>query len=213
MHRLPLVALAVPLVLSGCSSHAARTSSRSAAPSPPPTSAPPSAAPTATPVPVVPTATPTLVATTACATSRLRLAVSEAGAAAGTAYWALDLQNAGGTPCTLTGYPGVSFTDPAGRQLGLPAERSAGQALTRVVLAPGGYAHAALGIPTAANFQTGPGPSSNPCHPADTALVRLYPPGQRQALTAALRTTICTTSDGRTSVTSVSAGRLTLPAG
>lgn len=135
----------------------------------------------------------------------------QAGAAAGTAYWALDLQNTGTAPCTLTGYPGVSFTDAGGRQLGLPATRTPGPPVARVTVAPGGYAHADVGVPNPANFQTGPDPSSSSCHPAQTSLVRVYPPGQRAALTAPLATSICTTTDGRTQVTAVSAGQVTGP--
>jgi hypothetical protein len=118
-----------------------------------------------------------------CATAQLRLTVSDAEGAAGTEYQALVLTNRGGA-CTLRGYPGVSFLDARGRQIGSPAERT-GEPRHRVTLRPGGSAHAQLAIARAANY------ADSVCEPAQAARVRVYPPGQRAALTAADPVLVC----------------------
>jgi hypothetical protein len=118
-----------------------------------------------------------------CRTSQLRLTVGTAEGAAGSQYQPLVLTNSGGS-CTLHGYPGVSFLDASGRQIGEPAVMTRA-ATPRVVLRPGGRAMATLSIATAANY------SDSACRPQQAARVRVYPPGQRAALTAADAVGIC----------------------
>ncbi|MDT3440398.1 DUF4232 domain-containing protein [Pseudofrankia sp. BMG5.37] len=83
----------------------------------------------ATTAPAVPT----------CAASVLAAAIVGSDGAAGTIYTQLTLTNNSSARCTLRGYPGVSFVDTAGNQLGAPADRT-GEAGSAVVLAGGGKA-------------------------------------------------------------------------
>src|SRR6266568_3355345 len=46
-----------------------------------------------------------------CATSVLAGSLGQPGAAAGTVYYHLLFRNTSSAPCTLGGYPGVSFVD------------------------------------------------------------------------------------------------------
>ena len=142
--------------------------------------APASPSPAASPVA---SASPSVIALPFCRTSQLRLSIGGSEGAAGTQYQPLVLTNQGGT-CTLHGYPGVSFLDSSGRQIGSPAEMRRA-ATPRVVLRPGGRAIATLSIATAANY------ADSVCRPQQAARVRVYPPGQRAALTAADPVAVC----------------------
>jgi hypothetical protein len=85
------------------------------------------------------------------------------------------LRNAGGTTCTLYGYPGVSFVSgPSGQQVGAPAEKAPGS-VAPVTLNPGQSATANLGIAQAANFSSG-------CQITAVAGLRVYPPNQTASL-------------------------------
>ncbi|MDP9232758.1 MAG: DUF4232 domain-containing protein [Actinomycetota bacterium] len=93
------------------------------------------------------------------------------GAAAGSAYYTLELTNQSGHSCTLFGYPGVSAADLRGRRLGSAASRSPA-ARHLVTLRNGAAAGAQLQIATAANF------SRSACHQVAAAGLRVYPPNQ-----------------------------------
>lgn len=130
-------------------------------------------------------ATPTTAGVAGCATERLTLSLGPANGAAGTVYYNLMFRNSSSSPCTLAGYPGVSFLDSSGRQVGEPAQRSpTGGAPSTVTVAPGQTAYAALGV-------VDPGVAN--CTPATASAIRAYPPGQTTA--AEVRTagaiTIC----------------------
>lgn len=99
-------------------------------------------------------------------------------AAAGHTYPYLVLTNTGTAPCTLTGYPGVSFVgDGNGTQLGAAAAREAGGVpVVTLTLAPSASAHSQLSIATAANYDAAT------CRPKQADGLRVYPPDQTQAL-------------------------------
>ena len=102
----------------------------------------------------------TAAAVSACANSTLRASLAPAGAAAGTAYYALRLTNVSASSCSLFGYPGVSFVSGAGgQQIGSAAARNPLYPVTTVVLSPNGTANATVGIAAAANY-----PAAR-CHP------------------------------------------------
>lgn len=113
--------------------------------------------------------------------------MGQSGAAAGTSYTPLVLRNAGTTTCHLTGFPGVSFLDRDGRQVGRPADMTA-LARQTVVLAPGRSAYAQLGLSNTGAYD----PAA--CRPAPFTQVRVYPPGDRVALVAPFEGSVCTTS-------------------
>jgi hypothetical protein len=108
-----------------------------------------------------------------CATSGLVIWLNTTGnGAAGSIYYDLNLTNLSGHACTLSGYPGVSAVNLAGRQLGAGASRDSAQKPRLVTLAPGGGATVVLRIVEAGNF-----PSSS-CREVTAAGLRVYPPGQ-----------------------------------
>jgi len=128
-------------------------------------------------------ASPSVVALPFCRTEQLVLSIGPSEGAAGTQYQPLVLTNRLAT-CTLHGYPGVSFLDAAGRQIGSPAQMTPA-ATHRVVLRPGERAIAMLSIAQAANY------ADSVCRPQQASRVRVYPPGQRGFLTTPDPVAIC----------------------
>lgn len=119
-----------------------------------------------------------------CRTGSLsaNVAPAEGGGAAGSVYWDVTLTNTGAAACTLSGYPGVSFTDASGARLGEPAERDGGQA-SPVELAPGEPATAPLRV-TNPDLIAG-------CTPVTSASVVIYPPDQTESLTTPGELKVC----------------------
>ena len=123
-----------------------------------------------------------------CATSALRAAVptGAGNAAAGSSYYPIQFDNVSGAPCTLYGYPGVSFvTEAGGSQIGPAAARNPALAPQLVSLSPGQTVHAELGVVDAQNYP-----------PADCGFVtahwlRVYPPGQTAPLYVSFTTQTC----------------------
>lgn len=89
-----------------------------------------------------------------CATSSLHVTVEPYGGGAGHFYQRLQFRNTSRQPCTLYGYPGVSYTDSNGRQVGFPAQRVhlPRGPVEPVVILPGDSAHALLDIPDYNNY-------------------------------------------------------------
>src|SRR6185437_16984637 len=77
----------------------------------------------------------------ACTTSELVVWLNTNGnGAAGSVFYTLEFTNLSGHPCTLSGYPGVSAVDLAGRRIGAPARRDSGTTPHTVTLASGANA-------------------------------------------------------------------------
>lgn len=116
----------------------------------------------------------------ACATSALRISLGTpdgtgGGNATGNSYETIDFFNVSGRPCDLYGYPGVSFvTRGADATIGAPARR-AGYSPVHVTVAPGGTAHAWIGIGSAQNY-----PAAK-CRLVTAHRLRVFPPGDRAA--------------------------------
>jgi hypothetical protein len=147
------------------SSSAAATPSQAASPAAPPSSSAP--APSTSP------------GTAACATGNLKatLISSAGGAAAGSTYYPVNLTNAGSSPCSLFGYPGVSWVSgPSGSQIGQPATRNPVLTPAAVVLAPGQTAHVTLQVVDAQNYD------KSSCQPVTAHWLKIFPPGQFTAL-------------------------------
>jgi hypothetical protein len=200
--RVVLASFAV-VAVAACSGSSGGNQS-SAPPTSPVTTTPasqsPSQTPTASPSPsITPTFPTTIKAAQPCATGNLSLSVGQGQGAAGTSYVPIVFTNAGSKPCTLYGFPGVSFLDSSGHQLGVPATHTGG-AEGVVTLAPKGTANAQLGLPDTGNF------TAAGCQQATSAKLQVYPPGDYGALTTDFSTTVCTTAGGATSVTPVTPG-------
>jgi Protein of unknown function (DUF4232) len=142
--------------------------------------APPAASPTAG------QATATTAAGCASAALEAKVDVTQGGAAAGSTYVPIDFTNTSGSPCTLFGYPGVSFVaSPKGGQLGQAATRNAGDMATTVTLAPGGVAHATLQVTQAGNY------SRSACKTVTAHWLRIFPPDQLTAIYARYTAQAC----------------------
>jgi hypothetical protein len=131
-----------------------------------------------------PAETPSGGAPAHCTADDLTLSALNAGAAAGTHFFALSVKNVSADDCSLNGYPGVSLTDASGEQLGAPTERNPAVAATPVVLAPGEAAHAMVGLPNHQNFPAGS------CEGPSASLV-MYPPDETEAMTVPFEDYAC----------------------
>ncbi|MCQ1948203.1 DUF4232 domain-containing protein [Arthrobacter sp. zg-Y1116] len=89
--------------------------------------------------------------------------------------------------CTVAGYPGVSYLDAAGQQVGAPAARSEGAAAVPVTLAPGQAAAAELRETVAQKYGN--------CQVQETASLLVYPPEDTASLTVPYPSTGCTNAD------------------
>jgi len=116
-----------------------------------------------------------------CQPSSLQVTVnaSQAGGAAGSTYVPVDFTNTSGSPCGLYGYPGMSFVtagDGSGSQIGAAAQENPSFGKVPVQLAAGGAAHAWLQVAEAGNY-----PAAT-CQPVTAHWLRVYAPGETQAL-------------------------------
>jgi len=196
----PVCALLAVAALVGCSggskSPVAQTPT-SAAGSPTSTTPSPVASPTtdASPTATVtssPSSAPT-AGVAECASSDLELRAKYLGAATGTDYIALVVTNTGAGDCVLLGYPGVTFLDAHGRQVGLPARRDRTSKPRRVVLAVGDKAHAQLSYPNPDFFGNG-------CGGTHAKQVQVFPPDQTASLRTNVDAYVCTDKNGRSTV-------------
>lgn len=168
-------------------------------PTPSATSASPSAAPSSTsptPPPATSSAAPSASATTVvgtpdCQSSHLALQAGQSQGAAGSTIATFILRNAGTSPCGLFGFPGVSFLNSSGTQLGAAATRQ-GTAGPRFIVQPGQVASFQVQIPVAGCV--------SPITQSTT--IRIFPPNQKGALEAPAVFPICTAP----SVTAVKSG-------
>lgn len=94
---------------------------------------------------------------------------------AGSTYYHLELTNLSGHRCTLTGYPGVSAVDLAGRPLGSPAARNRQNRARTITLRAGHTASAVLRITDTGVFST------TKCRPVTAAGLRVYPPNNTES--------------------------------
>jgi hypothetical protein len=135
-----------------------------------------------------------------CSTSELRVATARGGGgAAGSFYFDLTFTNLGSSPCTLYGYPGVSFTTASHGQLGQPAARVPSPARI-VTLIPNAEASASVRIPDVTVYST------QACRPAAAALIKVYPPNTYTAAYVPTSFKVCTTAAARANIGTVVAG-------
>jgi hypothetical protein len=106
-----------------------------------------------------------------CSTSGLHISLGQEQAGAGNRYLPVNFVNTSSTPCYLNGYPGVSFVDHAGNQIGNPAIESSYPHFGPVSLLPGGSAQAVLHFAVTGVY------SPSACVPVTPAGIRVYPPG------------------------------------
>ena len=131
-----------------------------------------------------------------CESSSMSLRVGNADIGAGNIRYSLVFTNKGRSACTLNGFPGVSLLAKDGQTIGKPAERE-GSAGKPVTVAAGGSAHAVL-------HTINDGLSDKPCWKS-ASLVRAYPPGSQEAMTARVASGLRVCGEEFT-VTAVSSG-------
>jgi hypothetical protein len=122
----------------------------------------------------------------ACPTSALHVSIGNGNGAAGSVYYPIVFTNSSGSPCTLFGFPGVSFvTSPNGSQIGDAATRQSDKPVQTVTLSPGGVAHATLQVVQALNF-----PAAK-CQPVTAHFLKIYPPNQTAAVILSFTAKAC----------------------
>lgn len=198
-----IVVMAVAALAAAACSNSSGGSNNTASTSPPATTSPtqsvsPSQSASHSPKPT-PSFSSTVQASHRCRTAKLSLSLGQAQGAAGSAIMPIVFTNTGSSACTLYGYPGVSFLDASGKQLGADAKHNGGEEAI-VTLAPNATANAMLQMPNPGNYGAGV------CQPAQSAQLRVYPPGDFKPLTIAYVTTVCTSKQGWSSVSTVTPG-------
>jgi Protein of unknown function (DUF4232) len=88
-----------------------------------------------------------------CASAQLTPSLGPPDGAAGTTFYPLILKNSGDAPCSMSGYPAVSFIAGSDNHpVGVAASQDAETIIGLVVIAPGQSTSANLGIVNAGNF-------------------------------------------------------------
>ncbi|HTJ68501.1 MAG TPA: DUF4232 domain-containing protein [Actinospica sp.] len=121
-----------------------------------------------------------------CTARYLNGTVSGEQGTAGSIYVDIVFKNLNNKPCTMYGYPGVSFG--AGtpvQQVGQPAGRNPQVSPKLITLQPGGHAYAVLQIGDAGNWP------STTCQPTPTTYLQVYPPNTSNLLYVAYNSTGC----------------------
>ncbi|MEU1801768.1 DUF4232 domain-containing protein [Streptomyces sp. NPDC019937] len=131
-----------------------------------------------------------------CESSSMSLRVGNADIGAGNIRYALVFTNKGRSACTLNGFPGVSLLAKDGQTIGKAAEREGAKGKP-VTVPAGGSAHAVL-------HTINDGLSDKPCWKG-ASLVKAYPPGSKEAMTARVASGLRVCGDEFT-VTAVAAG-------
>jgi hypothetical protein len=121
----------------------------------------------------------------ACATDQLKTTTQGTTSGAGSTEFELVFQNTGSSPCTLHGYPGVSFVKIHNTQLGKAASRTGG-ATPVVTLIPDAHAYADV---RTVNGQGGY--SAAQCDLTTVPTLRVYPPNQTESTNIPWNTEEC----------------------
>lgn len=110
-----------------------------------------------------------------CATGHLKITAEATDSGAGSANYVLVFQNTGSAPCTLTGYPGVSFVKIHNTQLGKAAART-GDTTRVVTLIPNAHAYADLRTVNGMG-----GYDAARCDLTAVPTLRVYPPNETES--------------------------------
>jgi hypothetical protein len=146
---------------------------------------------------------PSSAGVAACATSALHVAVpsGSGNAAAGSSYYPIQFSNTSSSPCTLYGYPGVSFVGAVGgSQIGAAATRNSALAAKLISLSPGQTVHATLQVVDAMNYPSGG------CGLVTAHWLKIYPPNQTAPLYVSFTAQTCSKPKTVLSVQTVQAG-------
>jgi Protein of unknown function (DUF4232) len=148
------------------------------------------AAPLTTTTTAPPTPPATSLAPTTCQTANLGITITGPIGSAGHFNYEIQFRNNGASACVMTGFPGVSFLDSSGHQIGVPAGRNP-VSYTAVTVAPGatGYAHLSITDPSVLSG----------CPATPVAKVRIFPPNETaDARIGAAGISVCATQPSST---------------
>ncbi|MFD9286640.1 DUF4232 domain-containing protein [Streptomyces mirabilis] len=121
-----------------------------------------------------------------CESDGLKVSMENQESGAGRTSFQLIFQNTGSSPCSLTGFPGVSFRGRDGVQIGSAASRDSDSKVTKVTLVPNGHAAVEL---QARNGQSGL--SGSECKLKSVGFLRVYAPGSKDQFNLPLKTSEC----------------------
>lgn len=130
-------------------------------------------------------------ASSTCSVRYLNGTVGSSQGTAGSVYVNIVFKNLNNQPCTLYGFPGVSFgkggpgTGVTLTQVGAPADKNPTVAKKLITLQPGGYAYAILQVGDAGNWP------STTCDPTPTTYLMVYPPNTTNQLYIPYKSTAC----------------------
>jgi hypothetical protein len=113
-----------------------------------------------------------------CTTADLALHHTRHDLGAGQGYERIVFRNTSSSACYLSGFPGLSYVDKHGHQLGAPADRT-GSSNGRITIAPGGAARAKVHFIN--NVSAVPG-CYHQHQQAHAVGFRVYPPGSTLAM-------------------------------
>jgi Protein of unknown function (DUF4232) len=120
------------------------------------------------------------------------------GPARGSAF---QFSNTSSSPCTLYGYPGVSFVGAVGgSQIGAAATRNSALPAKLISLSPGQTVHATLQVVDAMNYPSGD------CRPVTAHWLKIYPPNQTAPIYVSFTAQTCSKPKTILSVQTVQTG-------
>lgn len=122
--------------------------------------------------------------TAACNYSAIHIAAEVSNGAAGSRYITLTYTNTGAAPCSLVGWPSVSYVDGSGQPIGAPAAPAAEWTSSGEIVAPGSSAQATLREARANLY-------GDACQAVTAAGYRVGIPGTDQSLVLALPAEAC----------------------
>ena len=129
---------------------------------------------------------------TTCHTANLGIALSGPIGSAGHFNYEIQFMNNGTSACVMNGFPGVSFLDSSGHQIGAPAGRNP-ISHAAVTLAPGATAYAHLSVTDPSVL--------NGCAATPVAKIRVFPPNETaQALVGGGGIAVCAQSTPSTEI-------------
>ncbi|MFI9010439.1 DUF4232 domain-containing protein [Actinosynnema sp. NPDC053489] len=112
---------------------------------------------------------------TTCRSANLAIGFGRVEGAAGTVYREVVLTNRGSGSCVLRGFPGVSYVDSAGNQVGAAAVR-VGERGPLLTLSPGAAAISDVGFARVDNFDP------DACRKTPVWGIRVFPPDETAPL-------------------------------
>lgn len=133
-------------------------------------------------------ATGAFAAVNRCSSSQLMVSGEPDPGSGGAGHYGIRIVflNTASSPCSMYGYPGVSFvTGPNGSQVNDPADRASGVTKPRIVVPAEGVARSVLRLVRAENYD------ASACRPTWVPGLRVYPPDEYDPLYVSMPLKVC----------------------